>query len=482
VIPMTGKARGRLRISVGAGEGYEITSEVAARHSGKPIRDALIDIIQDEVHDPELRQILLEPRLALELYGQDEDGEPQEVPLSPTEQWDRILGQLEKADVEVGIARSHAGGGRRRHGHSDIEARFPRQQVVVHPADYQLTDQDRTNVRNGQAVFFAGGALAGVQSICSELDGREALWYFAAPAEDPLVIREVIIPEQTVSGAHCRADGSDVLKAAREARKRLLRIVAAGHSHGYLGVFSSGTDFEQMVELARERVGKISLITKTTAGQVQQVPCGNGGAAFKVDFLDDPATAVKIIADNREGRGIQHGDLRVELVQTLQVNTSWFSTHNRRGHHMVPMLAVTSCPHCGSRTELRVDPARVVVHIVGQIDLSKAAEAVLRQEVRDKVKTYSWWGDDCGEGDVDREYDGSTADETEAATSPILEVQTCAGREPAPLEVYRRGILIATVPAGTLERAAAETPSLAAALGWDAANGQSKQQEEPAHG
>jgi len=204
------RAKGKLRITAGAGEGYEVDPEVAAKHSGQPVRDALLSIIQDEVHDPELRQMLLEPRLALELYGEDEDGQPQEVPLSPTERWDQVLQKLEKADVEVGIARSHAGGVSRRverhRRNRTLDQRFPRQRVVTHPVEYQLTDDDRVDVRNGQAVFFTGEVLAKAECICRELGDREALWYYAASSRNTCVIEEVIIPKQTGSGVHCQAD------------------------------------------------------------------------------------------------------------------------------------------------------------------------------------------------------------------------------------------------------------------------------------
>ena len=108
------KSRGKLRVTAGAGEGREVSAEVADRYAGRPVRDALMGIVENEIRDPELRRMLLGPRLALEMYGGGEEGEElQEAPLSPNENWDRVIRELEKADVEVGISRSHAGGSRR---------------------------------------------------------------------------------------------------------------------------------------------------------------------------------------------------------------------------------------------------------------------------------------------------------------------------------------------------------------------------------
>lgn len=478
---MADKAKGRLRITAGAGEGHEIDAEVASRYSGRPVRDALMGIIQDEVKDPELQQMLAEPRLALELYGgEDDDGEPQEVPLSPTEQWDRVLKELEDADIEVGIARSHAGGGRRssKRGRSRaLQDRFPRQTVVAHPPDYAPTVAERAEVIDGKTVFLAGSVLAKAECICRELGGREALWYYAAPSDDTLVIREVIIPEQTGSGAYCRSDGSDVLKAAREARRRQLRIVAAGHSHGWLGVFSSSTDWNQMAELARERVARIALVKQGADGQVRQLAASEDGThAVEFSFPGNPETTIRITSANNSADGPWPGKLTVRLEQTHQRFVSWFATHNQGGKHLVPMLEVVSCAHCSSKQERQIDPSKVVVHVVGPVTLSKVAREAVRKEVREKVKTYSWWG--YGSGTSVSEDDEPNGISTDRCPG----VETHSRKEPASFDISRRGELIATVSATTLERAAAETPSLAIALGWESAEEQPQRQEEPVHG
>ena len=124
-------------------------------------------------------------------------------------------------------------------------------------------------MRLDQAVFLTGEVLAKAECICQELGAREGLWYYAAPANNPVVCVEIIIPHQTGSSGYCRSDGSDVLKAARIARKRQLTIVGAGHSHGWSGVFSSGTDWAQMAELARERVARITVLKRTVEGQLR---------------------------------------------------------------------------------------------------------------------------------------------------------------------------------------------------------------------
>ena len=105
------RTKGKLSIVAGLNNSvHEIDGATAERYAGQPVEDALGKILDEHVKDPEVRAMLRAPRVVLELYGQDKHGEPAEMPLSPRDDWQRVLDVLEEADAELGIARSHEGG------------------------------------------------------------------------------------------------------------------------------------------------------------------------------------------------------------------------------------------------------------------------------------------------------------------------------------------------------------------------------------
>lgn len=97
-----------LRILHGAGQAYEIDCQTAAKYTGTA-RDALERLISEEIKDPALLRTLQDPRVALDQFN-DSEGGPKERPLSPLEDWAHIVSQLQETDIEIGIAKSHAGG------------------------------------------------------------------------------------------------------------------------------------------------------------------------------------------------------------------------------------------------------------------------------------------------------------------------------------------------------------------------------------
>jgi hypothetical protein len=104
------KRKGKLSLVAGVSPIRELDRETAGRFAGQTVETALSRIIEEEVRDPQLRALLDEPRLALELSANDGSGELLETPLSPTDSWQRVLDVLESADAELGIARTHEGG------------------------------------------------------------------------------------------------------------------------------------------------------------------------------------------------------------------------------------------------------------------------------------------------------------------------------------------------------------------------------------
>ena len=99
--------KSKLRIFAGAGDGIEIDAPSAVQYSGQSIYQAIASLTEQF---PEMRAMLDDPRLALEVFGSDADGDLRESPVSPSDPFEQVLDLLEEDDVELGIARSHAGG------------------------------------------------------------------------------------------------------------------------------------------------------------------------------------------------------------------------------------------------------------------------------------------------------------------------------------------------------------------------------------
>jgi hypothetical protein len=105
------RTKGKLAILAGLNDSvHEIDGSATECYAGQPVEDALGKILDEYVKDPEVRAMLRAPRVVLELYGRDGQGEPAEMPLSPQDDWQRVLDVLQEADAELGIARSHEGG------------------------------------------------------------------------------------------------------------------------------------------------------------------------------------------------------------------------------------------------------------------------------------------------------------------------------------------------------------------------------------
>jgi len=353
------KTKTKVHIVPGAGQPRTIDADVAAGYGGS-VREALGQIIEREIHDPELRQLLNHPRLVLEQSSRTPDGGCEEQFVSPNQDWGDVIRAAKQRDIELGIGVSHEGGrppgtqppesgshppddeldasphdadrddaqpepdppppthtptdtptdapaatqpartepdapgpetepaaepdaseptaplplhdarprAGRPPGRRKRPARFPKQTEVYHHPQYELSDRDRRAVEAGTQVFITGTALAKIEHLCDACGSDEVLYHLAARAETPHLIEDVFLAKQKVSTGGCTVQAEDVLALGRQARRRRMTIVAAGHSHGYGGLFSSVTDWNQMAELAREgiaRVNRHQVVLKATA-------------------------------------------------------------------------------------------------------------------------------------------------------------------------------------------------------------------------
>jgi hypothetical protein len=221
-----------------------------------------------------------------------------------------------------------------------------------------------------------------------------------------------------------------------------------------------------MEELADESVGQICLVRKTIEGDVSLVPSdGQNVQTVQANFRDDSSTTVQINVQKDGGIGLEPGDLDVRLSRTRRQIASCFSTHNNAGKHYFPMLLVESCPECGLRRRHQIEAKNVAVHVIGPIEIDEIEREELRQEVRSKVRSWTVWryaaAPDESKPIDDRGGKGyglpGATHGTEIRERKLV---------PTPFSVYQYGQKIGIVPAVVMERADAETPSLATALGW----------------
>jgi hypothetical protein len=493
----------KLRIVKGAGAGFEVDSEVAGRYSGRA-DEVLVRICRDHIKDQGLLDMLQHPSVALEQYSDGESG-PVEAPLPPGADWQRIVNSLKQSDQEIGAALRHdggmfppSGGGGDPGGHAGGPPAHtmyighpPLQRLIRHPENYVLSNSDAAAVAEGRAVYLTGNAFAKAVYLSRQTGSTEVFFYWLARRDTPLLITDLVVPEQRVTSASCSVDPSEVLRVNRFARSRGCQIVAAGHSHGTMAVFSSCTDRGQLDQLSREQVGFQSRITTTIAGSVAEeavalaVPDGEAPAAlrqaqggpeqgrraaettaqpppapqatrvFEAKFEARPELTVRITTPALPD--VKPEALSVELVHDQRRLASSFATFNARGEYLFPIKRSLSCGVCGNLVENSPQDADVSVHVVGPVHLSEGQKKAIAGDVASKVRQgygYAWSGQGWPyDHDPYPQYSGWRPNESN-------------NDKPTDFAVYRRGTLEGVIPATVLEEAAYHSPELAEALGW----------------
>ncbi len=76
----------------------------------------------------------------------------------------------------------------------------------------------------------------------------ESYWLYMGDG----IVRDIIVPQQTVSGAHVQVHFEDILELKDTIRQSDLPIMGWGHSHANFGVFFSGTDWANQERLLHE--------------------------------------------------------------------------------------------------------------------------------------------------------------------------------------------------------------------------------------
>ena len=350
---------------------------------------------------------------------------------------------------------SRKGNSASRRSSGDIE-RFPAQPSTYHDSGYRLSEADQREAAAGRSVFIRGDVLARVEYACRIMGSRELFFYYLRRPSS-LVIENLYFPRQNVSTAHCEVEPSDVIRAGREIRSLGYRVVAAGHSHGFGSCFSSLTDWEQAAQLFFEAVTRDRVERERTSVPCRRVTKKDGSFRLRATL---PGGGV--VAEIAPRKGDDGGIDRVTFWRIRRVSMSSFATSNAKGEHIFPALEVSSCPVCGARTERRVDPAEIHIHVIGPVAISESDRETVRRVIKEKV-VQSW----SGRPTV---VSGGTTYKVEVSSADVPTETSVDLSPPSPFTVTRYGVEVGSVEAVVLEEAAAKVPALARALGWDSSS------------
>jgi len=242
------------------------------------------------------------------------------------------------------------------------------QQVMSNPADYEMTEKDKTLVSQGKAFWILGSALAKMKLICKTFRTTELMVFLLAQKNNPYQIVDILIPkEQFANSSAVLTSGEVVLRANREARTMGCIIVGAAHSHALMSIFSSSTDLEYMRQLNEEEVGWSSQIPTMSLGRLIALTKTDAALCstaqiFEAQFDAYPLVSVEIGTNRGD---ISPEDLNVSLTCREPLQVSSFQTFNSDGDWFMPVYKISRCPWCRSvtREETETD---VVINIIGE--------------------------------------------------------------------------------------------------------------------
>jgi len=437
---MTSSTSRCLRVRHGAGAVHEVPVEALAASANRPVREILRAVART-AGDAALEAALQNPEVVVDAYvadraGADAGAGEQEMPISPDEPFDRIAQLLERSEVELGVALRHQGGAADSTTSDELDGlryRFGSQPVLAHEAGYKPTPDDLDAMFAGRAFFIAGTVIAAEDALVEEAPyDSEILWYYVAPEKSPIVAVDVLVPEQTASASDCLVDGQNVLRAARSAARRGLRIIGAAHSHGRAAVFTSGVDEAQMERLAAEGVGVT--ISRWTTHSARVTAAHAGAAHITACHVAADEGGPQIIVESANGWPIRretHLNVRIRRSATV----TCFATANGRGERLVPTIVTERCGICGCAHTRRVDAREVTVHVIGPVSLPQARRDELEDLVRQRVRS-------------------------------ALPVPAAVYGGPDEYVIWSGGVCVGSVPVHVLKAAAESCPALADALRW----------------
>jgi len=339
------------------------------------------------------------------------------------------------------------------------------QEIVFVDDEYVPSDEDRLASCRGSMFMVTGEALAMAQTAARLARTTEIFWFWLADKNNRYVVTSIYIPRMNGSAAFVSVSAEQIIEAAREARRRGLVIVGAGHTH--LGiVFSSRTDINEMATLSTERAGLISRRRESFEGEVQPVSTdGTGGdaaaspGALSVLFPEFPELSLELVVP---GNMLQEADkIRARLIHERRRIVTSFTTHSAsaKPNTHVPRHVRETCSLCGQSVQGIMPPRDVTIVVIGECRITLDAEDELARELDEKVLpgVYSY-GASTGSG-----YNNTYTPVATAA--PVQETVTADDAAPTTYEIRKRGkVIAAEIPGWIIEKACAATPEFSDAL------------------
>ena len=347
----------------------------------------------------------------------------------------------------------------------DIASRFSQNRLIQHPADHQLTDEDRAKVERGDMLVFTGKGIAKEEVACDELGHNEGFWYYIGSSADPYILTDIHIPRQTVTSAHCSVSAHDVLRAARDVDNADCVIVGGSHSHGHADVFSSSIDHQQSEEMAREGAGYCTTSHHVHHGEIQSAEPNEHDVESPVVHVAFSSLNGDIQVELRSKQPLDAADMDVRLLQKVNRTVTFFGTCNARGHHFLPTIVRSACGSCAAASEKK-KMSGVEVVIIGPVECSAEEERAVRETVRERVHVAGWGG---WYGQQVFTQPSIFQDQGEPVQQPqqTLLPQTSAAAVPEPYAIHQYGRLVGRLSPELLEEAAFKVPQIADALGWE---------------
>jgi hypothetical protein len=451
-----------LTIQFEACEPIKVDLDNIRQQKNKNIRDGLQSLLISDY--PHLVQLIRDraDNYDVEIRVPQEGAPPAEIPLSIDSDWEsNVVSACEKLGVaELSIAEHISGGAdddltavSQRPAQKDSPASVPKsgQTVTRHPADYQLTDDDKEKIRLGRAIYITGRALAMATELARYFGSDEFIFYWAANQDNRYLITNVILPQgQEISSGSVRSSGSSVIHCVREARERNMVLIAAGHSHGANGaVWSSVVDVRMMLQLVSARYGWPSTERKEAVGRVSKNDTmDRTDKIYELDYDTTPHPPAVILLKTV---GDLPADLSVEVQwEHLRRDVSSFSTHNANPDDIhMPLVERSSCPRCGGKINEQIN-YDAEVHIVGeQVMTDEEKEGLLAEAQRKGARRFGYYQPAFGKPHW-----------SSATQWPMFPAQSC---RPDDYRITRKNKTW-IVPAAVIEQAATACSALAEAI------------------
>jgi len=347
------------------------------------------------------------------------------------------------------------------------ETVFQQNPVVLHEAGTTPDSVAHQAIAEGREFWVTGICLAKCQYIAANTKAEAIVGLLEDP-QTPGLICDVILGDQTCSGALCEHDSDLVsLAIAREAERQdpPRRLVSMTHSHYLSSSYTSALDKQNQISLLAQFCGWQANRQRLVRGEVETEKERSGnGVRVEFDDLDGLSVLIEGIAEESF-----LADKRITLEIREEVSSSSFSTFNARGECVVPMVSRTQqCALCGQEEITERAYQDVVIHVVQNGKPSGDELEFLDREIESKVK-YGYLPTPTYTPPHALYKNGDSGDYQQIPIA-YLPPNTCEERSPLTSPSYVvscGGAYVGTISGAVLEEAASVFPALREALNWD---------------